>query len=199
TPGITIMPLITMDGSHHLNEVYFDDVRVPARNMVGEENRGWYVSLMTMNFERTSIGDFAGARRDLEDLTGFCREMKRGGKTLLEDPKIRQRLADLAVAVEVGRMMAYNVAWLQTQGDLPADKASSVKVFATELADRIAFTGCDIMGPYCQLEYGSKWVKLRGGIADAYQHSLMHKIAGGASEIQRTLIATRGLGMPRSD
>ncbi|MFO8011404.1 MAG: acyl-CoA dehydrogenase family protein, partial [Dehalococcoidia bacterium] len=63
TPGITIMPLITMDGSHHLNEVYFDDVRVPARNMVGEENRGWYVSLMTMNFERTSIGDFAGARR----------------------------------------------------------------------------------------------------------------------------------------
>ncbi|MBT4512225.1 MAG: acyl-CoA dehydrogenase, partial [Chloroflexi bacterium] len=176
-----------------------DDVRVPARNMVGAENKGWYVTLMTMNFERSNIGAFSEAQRDLEDLIAFCRETRRNGRPLFEDVLVRRKLADLATTIEVGRMMAYNVAWLQEQGDLPADKASAIKVYSTEMGEKVAFVGCDIMGLYSQLQYGSKWAQLSGRFAVAYQHCLTLKIAGGTSEIQRTLIATRGLGLPRSD
>jgi len=199
SPGITLRPLQTMDGAHHFNEMYLDDVRVPARNMVGAENKGWYVTLMTMNFERSNIGAFSEAQRDLEDLIAFCRETRRNGRPLFEDVLVRRKLADLATTIEVGRMMAYNVAWLQEQGDLPADKASAIKVYSTEMGEKVAFVGCDIMGLYSQLQYGSKWAQLSGRFAVAYQHCLTLKIAGGTSEIQRTLIATRGLGLPRSD
>ena len=113
------------------------------------------------------------------------------------EPLGSRKLADLATIIEVGKMMAYNVAWWQEQGDLPADKASAIKIYSTEMGEKVAFTGCDILGPHSQLVYGSKWAPLAGRFALAYQHCLTIKIAGGTSEIQRTLIATRGLGLPR--
>lgn len=199
SPGITVSPMLSLDGGHHFNEVYFDDVRVPATNRVGEENKGWYVSLMTMNFERSSIGSMSEALRDVEELVAFCQDTTRNGRKLSDDPIIRQKLADLAVAVEVGKMLSYQVAWLQTQGAIPADKASMAKIYGTELGVKVAHTGCQIIGLASQLAYGSKWAPLMGRFAHAYLNNPQYKIGGGTSEIQRTLIATRGLGLPRSD
>ena len=183
------------------NDIYFDDVRVPQENMVGEENKGWYVSLMTMNFERSSIGAISEARRTLEELVQFCRETKRGGRPLAEDPLIRSRLAQLAIELEAGRALSYQVAWLQGKGPDAVMEAgimaSAAKLYSSELGQRFAYTACEIMGPFCQVKEGSKWAPLYGRFQKAYQDCMGINIAGGSSEIQRNVIAIRGLGLPR--
>ena len=200
TPGIEVRPLYSMDGSHLFNEVFFDDVRVPARNMVGEENQGWAVARATMNFERSCIQIMAGAKRDLEELLGFCRETKRNGKTLAENPLVRHRLAQLAIEVDVGRAMSYRIAWLQEKGGLiaAAASASAAKVYGTELTQRLACTACQIMGLYGQVKKGSKWAPLMGKFEGLLQFTPGMNIGGGTSEIQRNLIAWVGLGLPRT-
>jgi len=199
SPGLSLRTIKSMDGTHMFNEMFFDDVVVPKANLVGEENKGWYVSLMTMNFERTSVGGMSEAKRDLEELIDFTQQTTRSGRTLSEDPIIRQKLAQLATEIEVGRMLSYHVACLQEKGTLPADKASVAKIYASELIEKMARTGCQILGSFSQILPGSKWAPLMGRFASAYQHCLTLKIAGGTSEIQRNIIATRGLGLPRID
>ena len=116
TPGITIKPILGLDGSHLFNEVFLDDVRIPAHNMVGEENQGWMASQMTSNFERSMIALFSYLKRELEELVEFCQETKRDGKPLSEDPLIRHRLAQMAIEIDIGRTYAYSVLWSQIKG-----------------------------------------------------------------------------------
>jgi len=107
TPGITVRPLLSLEGTHIYNETFYDDVRVPAKNMVGEENQGWAVTRMTMNFERSGVGRSAGQRRDLEEVVQFCKDTKQNGKSLAEDAIIRSRLAQLAIELEAGKALGY--------------------------------------------------------------------------------------------
>ena len=198
TPGITVRPLVNMAGHHHFNEIFFDDVRVPKSNLVGEENRGWYHIVVSLDFERTAGVMMAGAaKRTLEDLLGFVKEAKRNGEPLARDPAIRQKLAELAIEVEVARMMSYRVIWMQAKGIIPNYEASMIKVFASEAMQRVAHVGTQIMGLYGQLEMGSKWAPLKGRMENAYLGSVGMLIAAGSSEIQRSIIAIRGLGLPR--
>ena len=198
TKGITVRPIPEMSGLHSFNEVFFDDVRVPKKNMVGERNRGWYVTLSTMNFERSGIGRFSQQRRLLEELVRYCKETVRHGKPLAEDQRIRSELAQRAIEIAAGRAMAYRIAWLQTKGELVAAEASASKVFGSELSQRIAYTGCRILGMYGQLTEGSKWAPLRGLFEMLYQTMPGYNLAGGSSEVQRNIVATRGLDLPRS-
>ncbi len=200
TPGITIRPLYSMEGSHLFNEVFFDDVRVPARNRVGEENQGWAVTRAMMNFERSNVGMMSGMRRSLEELVKFCKETKWNGKTLAENPFVRHRLAQLAIEIDVGRALSYRIAWLQEKGGLllAAHAASAAKVYGSELAQRFAYTGYQIMGLYGQVKKGSKWAPLMGTFESASQLCMGMNIAAGTSEIQRNLIAWIGLGLPRT-
>ena len=179
------------------NEVYFDDVRVPVRNMVGEEHRGWYVALSTMNYERSSVGAFAEARRTLEELVVFCNKTSRGGQILAKDPLVRSLLAQLAIEIETGVALAWRVAWLQEKGEMAANEASAGKVYSAEMGQHIAYTGCRIMGLYGQVKQGSKWAPLKGRFESSYQGCLGINIAGGSNEVQRNIIAVRGLGLPR--
>lgn len=198
TPGITVRPLINMAGHHRFNEIFFDDVRVPKSNLVGEENRGWYHTMVSLDFERTAGVMMAGAaKRTLEDLVGFVKETKRNGEPLARDPANRQKLAELAIEVEVARMMSYRVVWMQAKGIIPNYEASMIKVFASEAMQRVAHVGTQIMGLYGQLEMGSKWAPLKGRMENAYLGSVGMLIAAGTSEIQRSIIAIRGLGLPR--
>ncbi len=203
SPGITVVPLISMDGSHLYNETYYDDVRVPARNMVGEENQGWAVTRMTMNFERSGVGGFAGNMADIKELVQFCKETKWNGKTLAENPLIRSRLAQLAIETEAGRALAYRIAWLQETGGMEAIAttawmASSGKVYGSELSQRVAAIAEQIFGLYGQLIKGSKWAPFSGKYIAAHQMSMGGNIAAGTSEIQRNMIAWTGLGLPRT-
>ena len=197
TPGITVRPLVNMAGRHEFNEVFFEDVRVPAKNLVGGENRGWYVAMTLLDFERSSVGSIASNKRVLEEICAFAKETRHNGATVLEVPWIRHKLAELWVETEVSRMMSYRVAAMQQKGQVPNYEASVVKVFATEASQRMYNFGTKMLGLYGQLAEDSKWVRLKGRIENGYLSSVAPTIYSGSSEIQRNIIATRGLGLPR--
>jgi alkylation response protein AidB-like acyl-CoA dehydrogenase len=199
TPGITVRPLHFMEGTHMFNEVFFDNVRVPARNMVGEENQGWLASQMTSNFERSMIAVFSACRRELEELVEFCKETFGGGEALAVAPLIRNRLAQLAIEIDAGRAFAYSVVWNQIKGGLIAagPLAAAAKVLATELLQRLTYTGCQIMGLYGQIG-DSRWAPLQGRFQKDYQLCMGLNMGGGTSEVMRNIIGSLGLGLPRS-
>jgi len=198
TPGVTVRPLINMAGIHYFNEVFFDDVHIPRSNLVGGENRGWYTAMYALDFERTAgVVQVTSTRRLLDDLVRFAKEKKLNGEPLAKDPVIRGKLAQLALEVEVGRPLAYRIVWMQTKGLIPNYESSMLKVYSFELMHRILRTGTQIMRLYGQLEMGSKWAPLKGRIENALLSSVGSFTAAGTHEIQRNIIATRGLGLPR--
>lgn len=199
TPGITVRPIPSMEGSHMFNEVFFDNVRVPARNRVGEENQGWAASQMSANFERSMIFMFSICRRELEELVEFCREARLGREAPARNPLVRNRLARLAIEIEAGRTLSYSIVWIQTKGGLieAGPLAAAAKVFATELMQRVVETGCQIMGLYGQVR-DSRWAPLQGAYERNYQITPGFNFAGGTSEIMRNLVASLGMGLPRS-
>ena len=199
SPGITLKPILNLEGSHLFNEVFLDDVRVPARNMVGEENQGWVASQMTSNFERSMIQLFSYLTRELEELVEFCKEPKWGGEALAINPLVRNTLAQLAVDIEAGRAFSYSILWEQIKGGLimAAPLAAAAKVLATELVQRFTYAGCQIMGLHGQVKE-SRWAPLQGRFEKEYQLCPGLNMAGGTSEVMRNLICSLGLGLPRS-
>jgi len=197
TPGITVRPIIDMTGGHPFNETFFDNVRVPKGNVVGEVNRGWYVGMTLLDFERSAMQHSASARRTLDETVKLARETKVDGHLLIQDPQVRNRLTEMAVQAEVARMLSYRVVWLQSQGQVPNREASMDKVFASEVEQRTFGLALDILGLYGQLRQGSVHAPLDGFIPWGYLMTRSVTIAGGTSEIQRNIIATRGLGLPR--
>ncbi len=195
TPGIDIRPLIDMSGGHHFNEVFFDNVRVPARNMLGEENRGWYVGTTTLDFERSAVGQSANLRRLMDDFYAYVEES--GRTALLHDPVVRHKLAQLTIDIHVSRLHSYRVGWMQSTGQVPNMEASMGKLFGSELSQRTARTLMEILGMYGQLEPKQPRTPLHGAMERMYLSSISITIAAGSSEIQRNIIASRGLGLPR--
>jgi len=199
TPGITVRPLINMANGEGFNEVFFENVRVPKDGLLGELNRGWYIATTTLDFERSSIGGTSQARRALEDLTRFAKTEPDAvtNRPIWEKPLVRHALADLWLSLEVTTLLSYRVVSMQARGLVPNYEASIVKVFNSEYLQRQARVGVGIMGMYGGLWEDSPWAKLRGRFAKSYVTSVGGAIAGGTSEIQRNIIAQRGLGLPR--
>jgi alkylation response protein AidB-like acyl-CoA dehydrogenase len=190
-----------MADEHVFNEIVFDNVRIPARNRVGEENRGWYIGMTTLDFERSNIGTAAQYRRSLDMLIGYVKDSgngsARGNGAAKEARLVKTALADLAVENEVGRMLSYRVASLQDRGQIPNYESSAAKVYHSEYGQKLANAGLNIMGLYGALREGSKYARLRGRFSRTHMTSVGATIAAGTSEIQRGIIAGRGLGLPR--
>ena len=197
TPGIQVRPIVNMAGRHEFNEIVFDNVRVPRRNVVGEENRGWYVAVTLLDFERSGIEYSATSRRLLDETREYAGETLRNGQPLIDIPWVRNLLADRYIECEVARLMAYNVAYMQGQGLVPNKEASMSKVFGSETVQRVAAAGMDILGMYGVLGRNEKWAPLKGRIQENWMSAFSGTIAAGTSEIQRNIIAGRGLGLPR--
>ena len=197
TPGITVNPIINMAGDHSFNMVTFEDVRIPKKNLVGEQNRGWYVGATLLDFERSGVDYSAGAKRTLEELVEFAKTNSKNGVLLANDAVTRNRLSDLAIEVEVSKLISYNIAWMQGQGLVPNKEASMGKVLGTELQQHVSETGMHMLGMHGQLEPGSKHAPLEGKVEHMYLTDVSQTIQAGTSEIQRNIIATRGLGLPR--
>ncbi|MCH7511689.1 MAG: acyl-CoA dehydrogenase family protein [Chloroflexi bacterium] len=198
SPGVTVRPLVNMTGSAAFNEVFFDNVRVPAENLVGEENRGWYIGVTTLDFERSSIGSAVGLRLQVEGLIDFAKEHTKDRQSNLEgQATLRYELADRLVEANVARLLSYRVVTMQNKGLVPNHEASMTKLYASELNQRIARTAIKVTGLYGQLMPGSEWAAAKGRYGSSYVQTLASTIAGGTSEVQRSIIATRGLGLPR--
>ena len=198
SPGVTVRPLVNMLGNTGFNEVFFENVRVPAENLVGEENRGWYIGVTTLDFERSSIGSAVGLRLQVEGLIKFAKEHTKDRQSNLEgQPTLRYELADRLVEANVARLLSYRVVTMQNKGLVPNHEASMTKLYASELNQRIARTSIKVTGLYGQLMPGSEWAAAKGRYGSSYVQTLASTIAGGTSEVQRGIIATRGLGLPR--
>jgi alkylation response protein AidB-like acyl-CoA dehydrogenase len=196
TPGISVRPLYYMNDGNILNEVYFDDVHVPAKNLVGKEHEGWGVVNVLAGFERSNMGAVAGMRRQLEEVVHYCNKTEVGGHPLSHDPMIRNRLGQLASEIEACAMLGYRIADQQNRNEMGLMDASAMKVFSTELEERFALLALDIVGPAGQVTAG-RWANMGGHWINALQESFVGTISAGTNEIQRNIIAWYGLGLPR--
>ncbi len=195
SPGVSVRPLTQMTGEANFNEMFFEDVRVPVQNRIGEENRGWYVGVTTLDFERSGIGSAVGVSQSVERMARFAKE----SGALDGQPRLRTEIADRAVEAQVLTMLSYRVITMQSQGMIPNYEASAAKLFSSELNQRMAATDMKIGGLFSQIhDRGTEHQRSRrGAMAHNYMATVPSTIAGGTSEIQRNIIATRGLGLPR--
>ncbi len=189
--GVSFQPLLNIAGRKGFGQFFFDGVRMPAESLLGEVNRGWYLATTTLDLERSNIANTGAPRRALDDLCGFLRES--GTASTVH----RTRVADLAVSVRVASMLSYRVASILASGGVPNQEASLLKLFLSELDQRIANAGLHALGMAGALMPGSPYAKLQAQFALTYLTTVPRTIAGGTSEIQRNIIATRGIGLPR--
>ena len=212
SPGVTVRPLVNMANTPGFNEVFFDNVRVPAKDLLGEENRGWYVATTTLDFERSSIGSSIAGGQAVEDLVRFAREQgarsKQQGKNGngRVSASVRAELAERSIEAETARLLSYRVISMQNRGMVPNHEASAVKLYAAELSQRVASTGVKVAGLYGQLDRDSKgpaesatnrYAPNKGRLMRTYLNAVSATIAGGTGEVNRNIIAGRGLGLPR--
>jgi len=192
SPGVTVRPLVNMGNQHHFNEIFFEDVRVPAKNLVGEENRGWYITANNLDHERSGIERIVNSGMLFYDVLAYARRFR-------GDPRaeaLRVELAERYLELQVGRLLAYRVAWLQSQGRVPNYEASMSKVYGTEWTQRMCNTAMRMVATFGLVD-SPEARRLRERIEHGYLNAASLTIAGGTSEIQRNIIATRGLGLPR--
>jgi 3-oxocholest-4-en-26-oyl-CoA dehydrogenase alpha subunit len=192
TPGVTVRPLVNMGNQHHFNEVFFEDVRVPAENLVGEENRGWYITANNLDHERSGIERIASSALLFNDVMAFAKRFR-------NDPRaasLRVELAERYLELQTGRLLSYRVAWQLSTGRVPNYEASMSKVFGTEWTQRMCNSAMHMVATF-GLANDPQALALRQRIEGGYLNAVSLTIAGGTSEIQRNIIATRGLGLPR--
>ncbi len=193
TPGITIRPMITMAG-WQTNEVFYDNVKVPKECLVGDLNQGFYYLMAALDYERMfPLGHY---RRLFDEIVQYTRDTQVNGQPLSRDPLIRQKMAQLSIELEANKLIFFRLAHIIDKGKIPNYETSMQKLFATELAQKIANTGMDVLGLYAQLKKGSQHAALQGQIEHHYRWSVVETIYAGTSEIQRNIMALRGLKLP---
>ena len=194
SPGISISPLWEMADTR-TNEVFYDEVRVPKRYLVGEKNMGWYYMAEALDLERMiTVG---GVERTFEELVTYTKGTLKGGAPLCKDPFVRHKLVDLAVEINIARNLIRQVVWLQDKGMVPTWETALLKVFVCELYQKISREALDIIGLQGQLRKTSKHSVLEGVMEHFFRSTFVMTIGGGSSEIMRNIIASRGLGLPR--
>jgi len=192
-PGVTVRPLYNLLGLHWFNEVIFDGVEVPKQACLGEENRGWQILTSALGVERITVYRVFLHWRLFRGLLRWVRGRDLGPRRAL----VRQRLADLAIGFEIARLLLYRAVDSYARGDDFRAKAAMVKLFNSELAQRLYQVAVGLLGPYGALREGSPWAVWSGAVAHGYLSAVQETIGAGTSEVQRDLIALRGLGLPR--
>jgi alkylation response protein AidB-like acyl-CoA dehydrogenase len=197
SPGITVRPLKQMTGTSHFNETFFENVRVPRKNLVGELNRGWYHATTTLSFERTLLANSARTELFFDDMLALAGRSTYQGQPATRHPVMRQKIARLKIETEIAKLLFYRNLTTELRGGIPGPEASIMKLYSTELNHRICETALEIMGPYASLWHDSPYVVDDG----FWQHEHMYTrgliIGGGTSQIQKNIIAERALGLPK--
>lgn len=199
TPGMEIRPIRSMTGEPYHHEVFLEGVRVHQDFLLGREHEGFVQLLKGLDTDRF-WGRFYKApalTRVLRQLVEYANVTVRDGAPLARDASLRRRLAAMAAEIEVLRLLFYRIGWMLQEGQPTPYESALAKVMADETGQKLAALGMELLGLYGPLTARSPWATLGGEIGHLYQTTLGHTIAGGTSEILRTTVATRGLGLPR--
>lgn len=194
--GVSVRPIYTLGGGK-VNETFFEDVRVPRTSMVGDKNRGWHYITTHLDYERSGTYAVGLARKALEQIIDYARNNDRGGSPITKDYINRQKLARLETEVEVAKLLAYRVSCMQSRGLIPNTESSMTKLYTSELLQRVAYTGLQIMELYGLLNRQSERAPVGGQIESLFRGTVMFTIAAGSSEIQKLIISGRALGLAR--
>jgi alkylation response protein AidB-like acyl-CoA dehydrogenase len=197
TPGIDVRPLRQMTGDSDFNEVFLENVRVPAENLVGRRGQGWVVSRSTLKHERALIGGAHLTRRTFDGLVMLAQALELHGRPAIKDPVIRARLVDLEARLLANEYQGYRLLTSSARGEDQGLAPLVMKLSSTTLGYDIAKLAMDVTGDRALLAPGEGSAPAMGMFGSAYMWSLGVLIAGGAANIQRNIIAERGLGLPR--
>jgi alkylation response protein AidB-like acyl-CoA dehydrogenase len=203
SPGITVRPIITLNEEHEVNEVFFDNVKVPVQNLVGEENRGWTYAKYLLGHERTNIAGVGASKRELRTLKSIAQQEQRNGRPLTEDPRFAARIAEVEIELMALEMTVMRV--LSNQARSPGPEASILKIRGTEIQQALTELMMDAVGPYAlPFVPEAKDLSNEGaGVGPDYAAPLAAQyfgwrkasIYGGSNEIQRNIIAQMVLGL----
>ena len=196
TPGITVRPLVEMTGVAWFNEVFFENVRVPREYVVGEIDRGWEISLTTLSHERGANIPFPRIRKELAGLLELSRRRSLDGP-LAADPVLRQELAQLAIETEVLRASTYRSVFEIMRTGQPGPGGSMLKLFWSELEQRLMELAARLEGPYAALDEHAPQAFDEGRWQYGMLWSRAASIYAGTSEVQRNIMSQRTLGLPR--
>ncbi len=194
--GITVKPLWTMAG-YRTNEVYFEDVRVPTNVLVGEENRGWYYAAHALDRERISIFTVSSVRAVYDRLMDWAKSDTPMGRPI-DDAGIKGAMADFKVQIEVLQHLSYRILDMLKREESPNYEASQVKIFSTEMMQRLQNFSLHAMGLYGQLNGNDERAPIEGSAENGYLAAVMPTFGAGGNELQRNIIAQRGFGLPRA-
>ena len=199
SPGVTVRPLVQITGDANFNEVFFEDVKVPRKNLIGEKNQGWQVAITTLMFERSGIGggrDLLGQVRELADL---ARAVRSNGKTAWDDSSVRQKISGFAGEALALKYTGFRQLTRRLRGLPPGPEGSVLKLGTSELNLKMNKFAMELLGPYAQLEFKAPFAVDRGIWSYRMLASRALTIAGGTSEIQHNIIGERVLGLPKGN
>jgi alkylation response protein AidB-like acyl-CoA dehydrogenase len=200
TPGVTVSPIETIDGIYHLNEVHFDNARVPVENRIGEEGKGWTYAKSLLVHERLSIAEVADSKRNLEQLRELARAEVNGGESLLQDPVFAKRLADVEIDLMALEFTELRVLASAAEGGMPGPESSLLKLQGTTIQQTIQELRMDVAGYYSQTLQGDlSAAQLGNDFADFAQKQYFRgrasSIYGGSDEVQKNVTAKHVLGL----
>jgi alkylation response protein AidB-like acyl-CoA dehydrogenase len=195
-PGITTGIIKDITGGEHWNEVFFDNVKVDPKYLIGKENGGWGQVMEQLAYERSGMERLMANYPVFDAVIKYVKETEQGGRLLSKDPLIRQRLAQIKMEFEIGRIFMYRVALVMDENRSPEWEASMSKAYSTAFEQRLAITALEILGPYGQLKPGSKYAKLSGHALHSYLSSKGYSLQAGSTEILKNILAQRKLGLP---
>jgi alkylation response protein AidB-like acyl-CoA dehydrogenase len=196
SPGVTVSRLTNLVDTDWFNEVLFEDVRVPRENLVGQKNRGWYQIASALDVERLALYPYLTHYRVFRALLRYATHT--AGHLPGQRARLRQKLAQMAIEFQVARFLTYRAVWLRSLGHRRPDwEAAQVKLFNSEMAQRLYQVAVEIVGLHAQLRGDSARAVLSGVVAQGYLSTVQDTIGAGTSEVQRNIIAARGLSLPR--
>jgi alkylation response protein AidB-like acyl-CoA dehydrogenase len=195
SPGITVRPLVQMTGAQGFNEVFFEDVRVPKKNLVADKNQGWQVAITTLMFERNGAGGGVGGM--LHELVELAHSIPRSHGTAWDDSSVRQKIAEFYCEQQALKYTGFRQLTRRLKGLPPGPEGSIMKLVGTELSLRMSLFAMELLGPYSQFEYRAPFARDRGKWSFRMLAARGGTIAAGTNQIQHNIIGERVLGLPK--
>jgi len=197
SPGVTVRPLVQITGEASFNEVFFEDVRVPKKNLIGEKNQGWQVAIMTLMFDRAGVVDFFDAMGIVNELVELAKSLPSNGHRAWDEPNVRQKLAEFACEAAALKYGGYRQLTRRLKGLPPGPEGSVLKLGNSDLNLRMNKFAMEMLGPYGQLEFKAPHAFDKGIWSYRMLSSRALTIAGGTNEVQHNIIGERVLGLPK--